>query len=402
MKEEKSNNFYKYAITIMLTFLITFIVTATGVYRYAINSTNFYVKSSKSKNSSMDQTFENLKKILEKEYIDEIDENKLKENAIKGYIEGVGDPYTEYYTKEEMKSFTEDIEGKYVGIGIYTTYDVSRNVILVLRTIDGSPASGVLESGDIITKVDDVEYKGEELTEAVKKMKGEEGTKVKITILRNGEEKEFVIDRKSLKISNVSSKKVDDDIGYIKISAFEGTCDEEFLEQYKNLKDQNIKSLIIDLRFNGGGLVNKALSIAELMVPKGKTLLITKNKSNEEKVTIAKTDVTIDMPIIVLVNEHSASASEILTGILKENVNATIIGTKTYGKGVMQTVYPLTDGSGLKVTTDEYYTPNHNKINKIGIEPTIKVELPEELKLITNLQFEEDIQLKRAIEELKK
>lgn len=403
MEEERKNSIYKYIITVVLTFLITFIVTAVGVYKYAIGTTNYYIKSSKSSEASLDQTLGNFKKILEEKYVGEIDEEKLKEGAIKGYIEGLGDPYTEYYTKEEMKSLTEDLEGEYVGIGIYTTYDTERNVILVLSTIDGSPAkeSG-LNSGDIITKIDDVEYKGENLEEAVKKMKGEEGTKVKITILRNNEEKEFEIIRKSIKISHVSSKIMEDDIGYINISSFEGGCYEEFYNNYKELKAKNAKSLIIDLRFNGGGLVNEALNIAELMVPKGKTLLITKDNKNTEKITESKTDKIIDMQVVVLVNNYSASASEILTGILKENVNAKIIGTKTYGKGVMQTVYPLTDGSGLKITTDEYYTPNHNKINKIGIEPTIEVKLPEELKTVTNLKFEEDLQLQKAIEELKK
>lgn len=279
---------------------------------------------------------------------------------------------------------------------------LGKNAIVVLRTIGDSPASKAgLLTGDIITKVDDQEYTGEQLNEAVKKMKGVAGTTVKITVLRDSKEIEFNITRENIKISHVSSNVLDNNIGYIKISSFEGGCANEFLEKYREIEKQNIKSLIIDLRFNGGGIVDEALNIAEFMVPKGKTLLITKDKKENEDVTVAKEDAIINMPIVVLVNEYSASASEILAGILKEDINAKLIGNTTYGKGVIQTVYTLSDGSGLKITTNEYYTPNHNKINKIGIEPTIKVELPDELKQVTNLSLEEDKQMQRAIEELK-
>lgn len=402
MNLKKTNNIYKYTIIIIITAFITFILTSTFVYRFINNDERFYIKNSKTENSSLDQTLTYFKEILDKKYIGEINEEELKESAIKGYIAGLNDPYTEYFTKEEMKEFTEETEGEYVGIGIYTTTDTKQNAIVVLRTIGDSPASKAgLLTGDIITKVDDEEFTGEQLNEAVKKMKGIAGTNVKITVVRNDKEMEFNIKRENIKISHVSSNVLNDNIGYIKISSFEGGCSEEFLEKYKEIEKQNIESLIIDLRFNGGGIVDEALNIAELMVPKDNILLITKDKTEEEDVVIAKKDASINMPIVVLVNEYSASASEILAGILKEDINATLIGNTTYGKGVIQTVYPLKDGSGLKITTDEYYTPNHNKINKVGIEPTIKVEISEELRQITNLPLEQDIQLQKAIEELK-
>lgn len=402
MNSKKTNNIYKYTIIIIITAFITFILTSTFVYRFINNDERFYIKNSKTENSSLDQTLTYFKEILDKKYIGEINEEELKESAIKGYIAGLNDPYTEYFTKEEMKEFTEETEGEYVGIGIYTMADTKQNAIVVLRTIGDSPASKAgLLTGDIITKVDDEEFTGEQLNEAVKKMKGIAGTSVKITVVRNDKEMEFNIKRENIKISHVSSNVLNDNIGYIKISSFEGGCSEEFLEKYKEIEKQNIKSLIIDLRFNGGGIVDEALNIAELMVPKDNILLITKDKTEEEDVVRAKKDASINMPIVVLVNEYSASASEILAGILKEDINATLIGNTTYGKGVIQTVYPLKDGSGLKITTDEYYTPNHNKINKVGIEPTIKVEISEELRQITNLPLEQDIQLQKAIEELK-
>ncbi len=402
MNSKKTNNIYKYTIIIIITAFITFILTSTFVYRFINNDERYYIKNSKTESSSLEQTLSYFKEILEKKYIGEIDEDELKESAIKGYIAGLNDPYTEYFTKEEMQEFTEETEGEYVGIGIYTTTDTKQNAIVVLRTIGDSPASKAgLLTGDIITKVDDQVFTGEQLNEAVKKMKGISGTNVKITVVRNDKEMEFDIKRENIKISHVSSNVLNDKIGYIKISSFEGGCSEEFLDKYKEIEKQNIKSLIIDLRFNGGGIVDEALNIAELMVPKDKVLLITKDKTEEEDIVKAKKDASINMPVVVLVNEYSASASEILAGILKEDINAILVGNTTYGKGVIQTVYPLKDGSGLKITTDEYYTPNHNKINKVGIEPTLKVEIPEELKQITNLPLEQDIQLQKAIEELK-
>lgn len=402
MDSKKRNSVYKYTIIILVTAFITFILTSVGVYRYVSKDEKFYIKNSKTNTSTLDQTLASFRKVLDEEYIGEIKDEDLTEGAIKGYIEGLNDPYSEYLTKEEMQEFNEDTNGEYIGIGIYVTSDTKKNAIVVLRTIGDSPASKAgLLTGDIITKVDDETFTGEQLNEAVKKMKGTAGTTAKITILREGKEIEFNILRENIKISHVSSKMLEGNIGYLRISSFEGGCSEEFLNKYKELESQNIKSLVIDLRFNGGGIVKEALNIADFMVPKDKTLLITKDKKNEEEVTKAKTDPVINIPVVVLVNEYSASASEILAGILKEDIDAKLIGVTTYGKGVIQTIYPLTDGSGLKITTEEYYTPNHNQINKIGIEPTIKVELPDELKQITNLSLEQDLQLQKAIEELK-
>lgn len=403
METKKKEGFRKILIAIIITAFVTFIITSVMVFRLINNNENYYLINSKTSTSSLESTLANFKMVLEKKYIGEIDENKMIESAIKGYIAGLEDPYTEYLTKEEMQEFTEDTQGEYVGIGIYTTADTEKNTIVVLSAIEGSPANQAgLQAGDIITKVNDINYTGEELSEAVKQMKGEEGTEVKITILRNNQEMEFNIKRESIKISHVSSEVLENNIGYIKISSFEGGCAKEFKERYEELQSKDITSLIIDLRYNGGGIVDEALEIADLMVPKNEVLLITKDKNEEEEITKAKKEQEINLPITVLVNGYSASASEILAGILKDDIDAKLVGTKTYGKGVIQTVYTLSDGSGLKITTNEYYTPNYNKINKIGIEPTIEVELPEEWKNITNIPKEQDTQLKTAIEELGK
>ena len=230
------------------------------------------------------------------------------------------------------------------------------------------------------------------------KIKGEEGTKVKLTIKRKDEEFEVEVERKKIEVSHIDSEMLENNIAYIQISDFDGGAAKEFKENYENLKSQGAKSLIIDLRNNGGGVVDEAIDILELICDKGSTLLIETDKSGKEEITKSEENPIIDVPIVVLVNENTASASEILAGALKDNNKATIIGTKTYGKGVIQSLMKLKDGSGLKVTMAEYCTPNRNKINKIGIEPNIIVELPKEIEKLTR---ENDTQLQKAIEKLK-
>lgn len=399
MNQNKTQKILGILGIVIVTAIITCISTFTITINMFSKTTDLYIKYSKTDENGLDEVISNFRKILDNKYIGEINEEKMVESAIKGYIAGLDDPYSEYLTKEEMQDFKEDTDGEYVGIGVYTTTDTEKNAIVVLRTIGDSPASKAgLLTGDIITKVNDVEYTGEQLSEAVKEMKGIEGTSVKITILRDGQILEFNIIRESIKISHVSSEVLENNIGYIKISSFEGGCAEEFSKKAQEMGD--ISGLIIDLRFNGGGIVDEALEIADYLVPKDKIMLITTDKNNSEEIRKAKKQPRLNVPVVVLVNEYSASASEILAGILKEDINATLIGTKTYGKGVIQTVYTLYDGSGLKITTNEYFTPNHNKINKIGIEPTIEVNLPEELKYTTNIPKEQDVQLERAIMEL--
>ena len=219
-----------------------------------------------------------------------------------------------------------------------------------------------------------------------------------VEIKRKNQNKEIEVERRKIIISHIDSKMINESIGYISISDFEGGCAQEFEENYRNLEKQGVNSLIIDIRNNGGGLVDEAIAILELITDKGSTLLITTDKNEAEEITKSEKNPIINMPIVLLVNEYSASASEIMAGALKDNNRATLVGVTTYGKGVIQKVYPLTDGSGLKMTTNEYFTPNHNKINKIGIEPNKKIDLPKEIKNKTNITEEEDIQLQKAIE----
>ncbi len=398
MKTEKSNRIYKTIMLVLLTAIITFIITSISMYNVLGKKTIKTLTNS----SSIESTFNNFKKFIEKKYIGTIDEEKMLESAIKGYVEGLDDEYSEYITKEEMKEYMEETNGKYVGIGVYISNNTQTNQIVVLMPMKGSPAEEAgMKSGDIITKIDGVEYKGEDLSKASNALKQEEGTKVKVEILRDNQTIELEIERKTIKINHVESDVINNSIGYIQISTFDDGCYDEFKQKIDELKTKNIKSLIIDLRNNGGGIVEEAINIADLFTTKNSTLLITTGKNTEEEITKAKKDKEIDMPIVILVNENTASASEILTAAIKENCDkVTIVGKTTFGKGVIQTIFTLTDGSGLKLTTNEYYTPKRNKINKIGIKPDVEVDFPEN-ESVYSIEKQKDTQLQKAIELLK-
>lgn len=403
MKSEKFERIYKVVMLIILTALITFIIT-TVVMKNAMGYTQTKYLIGTDKND-LTERLKYYKSFIDKNYIFETDENKMIDSAIKGYFAGLGDEYSEYITKEEMDDYLSNATGKYVGIGVYIANDTKVNKILVLATMKGTPAEEAgIKPGDYITKVDGVEYTGEQLSEASNKLKSEEGIKAKVEILRDEDQTiELEVERREIKITHVEGKVLNNDIGYIKISSFDDGCYKEFLERYNELKQKNIKSLIIDLRDNGGGIVKEATDIADLFVDTDATLLITKSKNKEEQFTKAKKEKEIDMPVVFLTNEGTASASEILVCAVKENTqNTKIVGTKTYGKGIIQSIFTLKDGDGIKLTTEEYFSPNHNKIHKTGITPDeeIELEIPEG-KSKYELEEKDDNQLNKAIEILK-
>lgn len=402
MENRNTQRIYKMIMLVLIVIIVTSLVTAFTTYQYLSNNGISYSKVNTTSLEGLEYTLSQFRSELEKKYIGEINDEELIEGAVKGYVDALGDPYTTYYTKKEMKTIMEETNGNFVGIGVYMTKDLEKNAILIIKPIENSPAekAGILP-GDLITKVDDVEYTGDKLEEASNKIRGEEGTKVKLEIYRNGETKTFELTRTKVVVSHVTTKVLNNDIGYIAISDFEGECASEFETKYKQLEKQGIKKLIIDIRNNGGGIVDEALKIANMLVDKDSTLLITKDKSDKEEVTKATEKPIIKIPTVVLVNEYSASASEILAGALKDNGKATLVGTKTYGKGIIQELHQLSDGSGLKITVSEYYTPNHNAIHKIGITPDVEVDLSEDVKQQTTIQEKDDNQLQKAIEILK-
>ena len=411
----KKQNIYKIIMLVILAVTITFMLTTLVMYnKFSKAYENNYsgVNGSSSSDNKGDlteisliKTLESFKTMLNQKYIGEIDEEKMLESAIKGYVEGLGDPYTEYLTKEEMSDFMEETNAEYVGIGVYLTENKTDNTILVVGVMKNSPAlEAGMQEGDVITKVNDVAYTGEDIDEAIKIMKGQEGTNVKVTILRDGKEIELDVQRKKINVEHVSSQMLENNIAYVQIDSFDSGVAEAFKNQITELRNGGATKIIIDLRSNGGGIVTEATEIAELFLEKDETILITKGKKDKEELTTSEKDPIIkDIPVVVLVNEGTASASEILAGALKDKYeNTTIVGKTTYGKGVIQTLYNLSDGSGLKITTEEYYTPNHKKINKEGIKPDVEVDLTKDENGYYETGIDKDAQLLKAIEILKK
>lgn len=390
MDSKKAKNVYKIVMLIILVAFITFIITS--VYLKNDEETKYVLVSNK--DNGIAGTISTYRSIIDKYYLGEIDEEKLRESTLKGYVEGLGDEYSEYIPKSDYDNFMTNIDGNYVGIGIYMAVYKDSDEIVVLSPIEDSPAEAAgITTGDIILKVDGVEYTGEQLDEASNAIKGKEGTKVKLEIKRNEEIIELEVERKKVVVNPVKSEVKEGNVGYIKLTSFDSQTSTEFKKRYEELIAKNIKSLIIDLRDNGGGIVQEALTIADYLLPKESKLLITVNKKENEVIEKARIEPIVNVPVVVLVNENSASASEILTGALKDNNRAKIVGMTTFGKGVIQEVITLTDGSALKLTTEEYYTPNRNKINKVGISPDVEVQNSDETG--------KDLQLEKALELLK-
>lgn len=404
--EGTAQRIYKILMIIILTSFITFMVTSIALYTYftknpaysLITGDNTYLE-----NSDIDTYLKTIKTAIDKNYLwkEKIDEQKLKDGAVEGYVAGLGDKYTEYIPKSEMDDFTENITGSFVGIGVYMIADEESEKIIVYYPIPDSPAEKAgIKSGDAIINVDGKDYGYDDFDTIADSIKGKEGTRVKLVIERDGQKLDFEITRQRIETNPISSKSLNNNIGYIKLPSFDSDSSNRLKEKIDELITNGAKSLILDLRNNGGGIVDEANKIADLFLDKGKTIMTTKDNKGKEETEKTKSKIEYDFPIIVLTNENTASASEILTAALKDNSRAKVIGAKTFGKGVIQTVITLLDGSGLKITTAEYFTPNGTEINKKGISPDIEVKLPDTVKNIYALKDEDDTQLNRAIEEL--
>lgn len=407
LKMEKANRqrTYKIIMLVILVAFITFLLTTIGMYQYFTkNETGKFLLATGDTTNTTDiaTQINKYRRMIDKYYLGEVNEEELLQGAIKGYIEGLGDPYTEYISKEDMEDYMADVTGNFVGIGIYMVKDTENDKIMILSPIKGGPAEKAgIQPGDLIISVDGETCTAEDMSAIATKIKGEEGTTVKLEILRGNETLSFELTRENIKVNPVEAEVLEGNIGYIEFSSFDTGTAEEFKTKFEELQSQGIKSLIIDLRNNGGGVVDEALEIAGYILDKDSVILYEVDKNGNEEVEKTKDDPIINMPVIVLTNKNTASSSEILAGALKDHGKATIVGTKTYGKGVIQQLLSLPDGSGLKITSEEYLTPNKTKINKIGIEPNETVELPETVTNILQVERDQDTQLQKAIELLK-
>lgn len=355
--------------------------------------------------SQMDQ----MKELIKKNYLFDYDEKALYQGSLKGMFENLGDPYTVYYTKDEYDKLMESVNGEYAGIGV-TVQAIPDGYIKAISVFKNTPAEKAgIKAGDYIIKVDGEAFMSNQMELAVSKIKGKPGTKVKLTILREDKEKkknneiEMEVERANVKVETVDGKAIDVDdkkIGYLQLKQFEDVSWDDFTSKIKELEDEQVDGIVLDLRNNPGGNLDVCLNISDYFLDKG-TIVSTVDKNGKKEVEESD-DEKDTIPLVVIINENSASASEILSGALKDRNRAKIIGKTSFGKGVVQRLFPFEDGSGAKITVSEYFTPNDTKINQIGVKPDIEVNSSLDGLDINKDNLDKDDQYKKAVEELLK
>lgn len=344
-----------------------------------------------------------IKQYIDKYFMEDVDNDILTEGMYKGMLESLNDPYSVYYTKDEVESLKQSSEGEYVGLGISVTQNNETKVITVTKVYDDSPAKDAgIESGDTIYSINDNVLTDETLDELLVDIKGEEGKEVKMQLKRGEETIDADMKLREVLIDVVSYEMLEDNIGYIIIDQFTGTSTEQVEEAINDLKSQGMERIIVDLRDNPGGQLECIQAILNYFLPKDKLLLYSETKDGEQEKYYTENDGLItDMPLCVLVNENSASASEVFAGVVKCYDRGKLVGTKTFGKGIMQSTFGLSDGTAIKLTIGKYYLPDDSNIHGIGIEPDYEVKLPEDVTNVWALKHPDDPQLTKAIEVVK-
>ena len=350
--------------------------------------------------SGQDKKLAEITNLIQNNYYQDVSQEQIEEGVLHGAVLALGDPYSAYMNVEEKQSYNESLEGAYVGIGVLTTFNSDWQAVIA-QVYNNSPAQKAgWQKGDIFVAVDGQKINtmsSKDLSEVTGKIRGEAGTSVEITIERNGQEMSFTVQREEVHITYVTSRMLANNIGYIKIDEFSGSALEEYQQAVAQLQEQGMQAMILDLRDNPGGFVDYAVEIADELLPKATIISVRDKNGNEKQYT--SDSKSMDFPMAVLVNQNSASASEILTVALKENQRAAIIGEKTYGKGIIQSHFNLSWGGYLKLTTASYYSPNGNAIHEVGVMPDIEVFLPQEIQNDPSLLTDEtDTQLQKAIE----
>lgn len=355
----KDHSFFKGALAGALVVLLAGVVVSCTVFK-----------------SEENQKMELLNSLIDRYYIGDVDETDLSEGVYKGYIEGLGDPYSVYYDEEETKQMSESLSGEFGGVGALMSQDRETGVITVLQVYDGSPAQEAgMRDGDTLYKVEGEEVTGEDLSDVVSKVKGEKGTQVTLTVLRadTGEEEELTITRDTIEAQTVSCEMKEGNVGYIRITEFDTVTYEQYKEALEDLEDQGMERLIVDLRSNPGGNLDTVCDILDLMLPEG-LIVYTEDKNGEWEEYTSDEENQFDKPLVVMMNGYSASASEIFAGAIQDYGLGQIVGTQSYGKGVVQSVFDLQDGTSVKLTIAEYFTPNGRSIDGEGITPDVEVE----------------------------
>ncbi len=382
-------------------------ILATVMLLFTINSfqNKFVVSFDANKVSYQNVAkFNEVRKILTEDYYQAVDQNKLVEGAVRGLADSLKDPYTVYFNKEQMKAFMEKSEGSYVGIGVTVNVDTN-GLLTVIEPSEGSPAKKAgMKQGDKIVKVGDTDVTSlSDENMIISMIKGKENTNVKITVYRPSEDRyvQFDITRQKIKASNIRSEIMDGDIGYIRLVMFDSEIARYFEHDLKKMLDKGIKGLVIDLRDNPGGSYEQVVQIADSLLPEGTIVYTEDRNGNRQYKKSGKT--YINLPLAILTNGNSASASEILAGAVKDYSRGELVGTKTFGKGLVQELKLLQDGSGLKVTISRYFTPSGVCIQGKGIMPDVEVKVPDEYRNLPASQIprDKDTQLKAALDNVK-
>lgn len=351
---------------------------------------------------SYQEKIESLISLLDAYYIDDIDPDALAEGLYAGLVNSLGDVYTTYYTKDEFAAFSESASGTYAGLGSTVSQDLEGRIMFV-KPFEGGPASkaGILP-GDFLVEINGESVAGMDLSTAVSKIKGKAGTSVELTIYREGEPDylKMTVVREFIEVPTVEYEMIED-IGYIYVLEFDEVTQKQFLAAVDDLTAQGMKGLVVDLRDNPGGMLTTVCKMLSRIVPKDQLLVYMEDKYERRETYVSDSDKTVDVPIAVLMNGNSASASEVFAGALQDYGLATLVGTQSFGKGIVQSIVPLQDGSAVKVTVSRYFTPNGVCIHGVGLTPDIEVELDESLKGKPSITHEEDNQLQAALKHLK-
>ena len=340
--------------------------------------------------------------IAEEAYYEDTDRAKMIEGAAKGLMSALGDPYTYYYNPEEWQEMWEDDEGNYTGIGVLISANYQTQICTISRVFKGSPAEMVgVQRGDILYRVgEDLYVNANNLSDAVDIMRGLPDTDVDVTFLRNGEEITFTITRKMISVNQVESKMLTDDVGYIALYQFAGEAEKEFEKDLNKLIEDGAKGIIMDLRDNPGGWVEQARYIADLFLDRGELCYLVYKNGKEDHTEYLTRNGKVDVKLVVMMNENSASSSEILAGALQDRAEATVVGTQSFGKGIIQAVNEIgKNGAGFQMTIASYYTPNGNAVHKVGITPDVECSIPEgDNGMYEFADLENDVQLIKALE----
>jgi len=395
-EEERKRGANKFIVFLLLLVVAMGSFFGGSIYG-SLNAPSVIPGAGSSEDPSFDKLFQ-VREVINTQYYQAVDQEVLLEGAIRGMVNAVGDPYTVFFNQEEYADFLSDGQGNYVGIGVMV--GVKEDKIVIITPFEGTPAyEAGLRAGDFIIKVEGVEYKGTEMDKAVSVIKGEEGEAVKLTILRDGVEKDVTIVRASITLVNVTSEMVDGDIGHVTMLQFTSGTAKQVKEAMEELRDQGAKGFVLDLRGNPGGYLDEAVDVVSLFVDKGETVLYTLDRFEQKKEYLSRGGSFLGEPLVVLLDEGSASASEVVAGALKDYDAATIVGQKSFGKGIVQMVFNVGNKEGVKVTVSSYYSPLGVNIHGEGIVPDVVVSLAEDVE--SPLTFENDAQLQKAVDILR-